>query len=63
MTNGVLLPAFAVLEPLPPWNRPFSRSASTQGPEPVHGEMQVVVRLTASMWPLPVSAGVLSALP
>jgi hypothetical protein len=58
------LPRSAVWEPLSLWNIPFSRSASPQGPEPVHGaKQQVVARDTASMWPLPVSAGVLSALP
>jgi hypothetical protein len=37
VTKVLLLPRFAVLEPLFPWNMPFSMSASTQGPEPVHG--------------------------
>ncbi len=50
-------------EPLP-MNRPFSRSASTHGPEPVHGpKKHVVLRLTESMWPLPVSLVLVSALP
>src|SRR3954471_644649 len=37
VTNGVALPRFAVLEPLPPWNSPFSRSPATHGPRPVQG--------------------------
>src|SRR6187549_3635004 len=39
VTNGVLRPVFAVHEPLPPANSPFSRSAATRGP-PAQGENQ-----------------------
>src|SRR5215475_1655788 len=64
VTYVLLLPRFAVLAPLPPMNRPFSMSASTHGPDPLHGaKPHAVPRVTASMWPLPVSAGVRSALP
>ncbi len=66
VTYALLLPRLAGLLPLvsPPWIRPSSRSAFTQGPEPVHGpKKQVVPRLMASMWPLPVSFGTVSALP
>jgi hypothetical protein len=38
VTYVLLLPRFLVLEPLSPWNMPFSMSASTHGPEPVQGE-------------------------
>jgi hypothetical protein len=31
-----LRPVLFVLVPLPPANRPFSRSAITHGPEPMH---------------------------
>lgn len=37
VTYGLGLPRFAGLDPLPPENRPFSRSVSTHGPDPVHG--------------------------
>ena len=64
VTNGLELPLLAGSEPLPPANRPFSRSAWTQGPDPVHGENQhSVPKLIASMWPLPVSVPDVSALP
>src|SRR5581483_6748616 len=64
VTNSLLFPALAVFAPLPPWNRPFSMSASTQGPLPVHGEKKhVVLRLTASMCQLPLSSVFVSALP
>ena len=49
-----------------PIHWPFSRSASTQGPFPVHGaelEPHHVLRLTASMCPAPLSSLLVSALP
>ena len=36
VTNVLLLPALFGLLPLPPPNRPFSRSACTHGPLPLH---------------------------
>jgi hypothetical protein len=55
VTKAELLPGLG-FEPLPPWNMPFSMSASIHGPEPWHGaKKQVVAMLTASMCPLPVS--------
>ncbi len=63
VTKALLRPVFAVFEPLPPANRPFSRSAWTRGP-PAHGENQhSVPKLMASMSPLPVSLLFVSALP
>src|ERR1700735_4188756 len=64
VTNVLELPLLAGSEPLPPANRPFSRSAWTQGPEPVQGVNQhSVPKLIASMWPLPLSVLDVSALP
>src|SRR5579863_501734 len=64
VTNVLLLPWLFVSEPLAPANRPFSRSAWTQGPDPEHGENQhSVLKLIASMWPLPLSLLLVSAFP
>ena len=64
VTNVLALPTLPVSEPLPPMNSPFSRSACTHGPDPVHGVNQhSVPKLIASMCPLPVSVLVVSALP
>src|SRR5262245_60351453 len=64
VTKVLELPLLLVSEPLPPANRPCSRSPWTQGPGPEHGGNQhSVPKLTASMWPLPVSRLLVSALP
>ena len=64
VTNGLALPLLAGSEPLAPANRPFSRSAWTHGPDPVHGANQhSVPKLIASMCPFPVSVPDVSALP
>ena len=64
VTKALELPRLLVSEPLAPANSPFSRSACTQGPDPEQGENQhSVPKLIASMWPLPVSRLLVSALP
>lgn len=65
VTNSLELPLLFELAPLPPKNSPFSRSASTQGPDPApeHENQHSVPKLIASMWPLPVSLPDVSALP
>src|SRR5580698_11659931 len=64
VTKVLELPTLPVSEPLPPENSPFSMSATTQGPAPLHGENQhSVPKLIASMWPLPLSVPEVSALP
>src|SRR5262245_57539443 len=63
VTNGVLFPRLAGFEPLPMY-WPFSRSAWTHGPLPVHGgNRHAVVRLTASMCEAPLSLPLVSTLP
>src|SRR5262249_32966587 len=66
VTNGARLPVLDVLVLCPTldWNRPFSRSACTQGPLPLQGLNQhSVPKLMASMCPLPLSRLFVSALP
>src|SRR6266581_8844478 len=64
VTNALELPWLFVSEPLAPAKSPFSRSAWTQGPDPEHGENQhSLLKLIASMWPLPVSLPDVSAFP
>lgn len=65
VTNSLLLPVLLGCDPLPPKKSPFSRSASTQGPDPApeHENQHSVPKLSASMWPLPVSLPDVSALP
>src|SRR5579859_3412953 len=64
VTKGLLLVVSLGLLPFPPMYWPFSRSASTHGPLPLHGEnSQYVVRLTVSMCEPPLSLRLVSALP
>lgn len=63
VTYSLEMPVLPEYEPFAPKNRPFSRSASTHGPEPVHENQHSVPKLIASMWPLPVSLPDVSALP
>src|ERR1700678_2014140 len=65
VTKSLLFPRLARFVLSAPMNRPFSMSACTQGPFPLHCPpvQHVVLRLTASMCPAPLSSLLASALP